>query len=87
MKRVLVIDSHVLHGLFKQHQVHVRVKFIVMLQSVHQRLLKLLQVCHPSVPRFTRTVSEVRVDQWLVDEDRLIDALRRQREPYSLQVT
>lgn len=65
-----------LHGLLKQHQVHVRMQFIIMFQRVHQHLLKLLQVRHLCVARLARTVSEVRIDQRLVDEDRLIYALQ-----------
>lgn len=71
-----------LHGLLEQYQVHVRMQFIVMLKRVSQRLLKLLQICHLCVPRLTRPVSEVRIDQGLVDEDRLVDALQRQTESF-----
>lgn len=71
---------HVLHGFFKQHQVHVRVQLIVVLKSVHQGLLKLLQVSHLCVTRLTHTVSEMGVDQWLVDKNRLIYTLQRERE-------
>lgn len=69
-----------LHGFFKQHQVHVRVQLIVVLKSVHQGLLKLLQVSHLCVTRLTHTVSEMGVDQWLVDKNRLIYTLQRERE-------
>lgn len=75
-----LVSSHVLHGFFKQHQVHVRVQLIVVLKSVHQGLLKLLQVSHLCVTRLTHTVSEVRVDQWLVDKNRLIYTLQRERK-------
>lgn len=58
---------HVLHGFFKQHQVHVRVELIVVLKSIHQCLLKLLKVSHLCVTWLTHTVSEMGEDQWLVN--------------------
>lgn len=70
---------HVLHGFFKQHQVHVRVQLIVVLKSVHQYLLKLLQVSHLCITWLTHTVSEMGVDQWLVDKNRLIYTLQKEK--------
>ncbi len=69
---------HVLHGFFKQHQVHVRVQLIVVLKSVHQGLLKLLQVSHLCVTRLNHTMSKMGVNQWLVDKNRLIYTLQRE---------
>lgn len=69
--------SHVLHGFFKQHQIHDWVQLIVVLEGIHQCLLKLLQVSHLRVTRLTHTVSKMRVDQWLVDKNRLIYTLQK----------
>ncbi len=73
---------HVLHGFFKQHQVHVRVQLIVVLKSVHQGLLKLLQVSHLCVTRLNHTMSKMGVNQWLVDKNRLIYTLQRESKTY-----
>lgn len=69
-----------LHGFLKQHQVHVRVQLIVVLKRIHQGLLKLLQVSHLCIAWLTHTMSEMRVDQWLVDKYRLIYTLHRERK-------
>lgn len=60
---------HVLHGLLKQHQVHVGVQLIVVLQRISQCFLQLLPVTDLRVTRFSDTVGKVRIDQRLVDED------------------
>lgn len=59
------LDAHVLHGIFKQHQVHDCIHFIVGVQSLIQSLTERLPGTHWQVLGISYAFGKVAINKWL----------------------
>lgn len=75
-----LVDSHVLHGVFKQNQVHGSVQLIVALQGFRKNGPQSLPVLHRQVPRVLPTVSKVAIDEGLPRQRVTVYALQEEEK-------
>lgn len=76
----MATNSHVLHGIVKQHQVHGRVEFIVAVHRFLEHRLQRFPVLHRPVMRVRPATCEVAVDKRLLQQRGIRSGLSEEGE-------
>lgn len=67
---------HMLHGIFKQHQVHCRVELVVGVYRFSKNCLQVFPVLHWHVTRVLRASSKVAINKGLLQQHALVSTLQ-----------
>lgn len=77
------VNSHMLHGVLKQNQVHGSIQFIVAVQGFRKNRPQYLRVLHRQVTGILPTVSKVAIDKGLLKQRVTVYTLREEEKTES----